>query len=126
MLRISSDLMPSKSVINDAFMFIRLKMLVHYMLAIEIARNVSKNVCSLKRSLIRFRLHRVAIIAKVCQITTSPRNINSTTGPFGMPMKGMKYGSISILLPVRRPAADSSNSIVIVLKIPLWTSNKFI
>ena len=126
MLRISSDLIPSKSVINDAFKFIRLKMLVHYMLTIEIARNVSKNVCSLNRSLNRFRLHRVAIKANVCQMTTSPRNISSTTGPFGRPKKGMKNGSISILLPVRRPAADSSNNTVIVLKIPLWTSNKFI
>ena len=126
LLRISSDLMPSKSVMKDAFKLIRLKMLAHCMPATEIARKVSKNVCSLKRSLNRLRLHRVTIVAIVCQMTTSPLNISRVIGPFGRPKKGMKNGNISILLPVRRPAADSSKSIVIVLKIPLWTSNKFI
>ena len=95
---------------------------IHCNVIIMIERNASKNVYSLIRALKFFLLNKVAIVRTECHTTSMTRKTSKITSAVGKLRSGIKYGSISILVPDRSPAADLSVTTVIVLKIPLCIS----
>ena len=103
-------------------MLIIATMFIHCSVIIVIERNASKNVYSLIRALKFFLFNKVAIVRTECQTMIKTRQISKAVSVVGKLRSGIKYGSISILVPDRSPAADLSVTTVIVLKIPLCIS----